>query len=171
MKWKYQEATISLDEESKDFVVQYGDGSSGNTYKSWSEATAAVDARKQREEKANRVKISVSVIRKVRDGSLSRYVITGIHGGHGGYLSKPSLGTYDSSPLYLDHPAIIAMLERLQEAEKEVGRRRDALDPYMLPNSDWQRRDRNLTTSEGIEAWSCNTTAAADAIVKAKDAA
>jgi hypothetical protein len=157
MEWTHGNSLIVLDAESKLFVVFYDSETEGRMYSSYEEATDAIDARKERYERNNRVKINVPVVSQ----SGQRYVITGIHSGHGRYISKPPLATYTGS-VYLDHQLVNALISNLKKARDYVLELEKRLNPFELSTSDYQRKLLGLTTTDGIEAWRVTVTRKAD---------
>ncbi len=164
MEWEYGTAKIKFSEQAKRFAVFFEGDDSGRAYDSWEQATAAISAREERQEKQNRVKINVPVV----DADLKRYVISGVHGGHGGYLSKPTVWRRD---LYLDHPHVLGLIADKQRAQEELDSCESSLKPFELDTYDHTRKQKGLDTSEGIAKWAEETSALADAATaKAKSA-
>ncbi len=158
MEWEYSNAKIKFSEQAKRFAVFFNGDDSGKAYDSWEQATAAILAREEREERQNRVKISVPVV----DSKGNRHVISGVHGGHGGYLAKPPLDKYGSGPIYLEHPHVLELVDRVRKAESTLNLCKGDLSKFVLETSDYRRREDKLDTSEGIEAWRLRTVALAE---------
>lgn len=148
-EWEYGPAVIKLD-SAKRFSVFYEGEKNGKSYDTWDAATKAVDDREKRESTANRIKIKVPVF--LGDAKRTKRLITGIHGGHGGYLSSPPLDKHGSSA-YLDHPLVHRLMDKLDSAKKAFDAAGEAVRPFALESSDWKRKEMGLTSAEGIQKW------------------
>lgn len=149
MQWDYRSATIRLTDD-KMFGVWYGD-EEGNTYESYEQAVRSVDDKERREERDKRVKVSIPILCRNGD-QITKHTLIGIHAGHGGYIMKPALKKHGNY-LYLDHPAVSALLYDLQKAEETVAMLKEKGVPFCLPFYPWERTEQNLYTHIGLQEW------------------
>lgn len=166
MEWEYGSATIKLTEDRR-FRVFYGT-EEGKTYGSYEEAIKAVDDREQREERANRVKVNIPILCR-HNGKITKHTLTGIHGGHNGYILKPPIERFGTA-LYLDHPATQPLLNAVEEAEDALWVARERAAKLALTTSYFERQREGLLTAEGLLAWFKAKQTMADKLASASQA-
>lgn len=123
----YGEYEITLDPVSMRFST-----ANGQTFKSWDDATASIDAYEKRKDVESRKKLNIKALKL--DGT--PVLITGIHAGHGGFLSKPELAKYSSDKPVIDHPVTREIIAREMQLTRAAEAAKAELRQYRIEVSE-----------------------------------
>ena|SRR3990167_1057398 len=110
-------------------------------YDSYALACDAIDRREKTRATVKREKLSLAVITDNGEA----VTLTGIHAGHGGYLSSPALKTARwNTTLYPDTSMVRQLLAEHERAEEEVSRLNGELYKVRIEGDSYDRKQRTI---------------------------
>jgi len=143
---QYGDIKIRLNDNMR-FEVEWPEDMASNRdepYDSYALACDAIDRREKTREAVKREKLALAVISAEGEA----VTLTGIHAGHGGYLSSPAIKAARwNTTLYPDTPMVRRLLAEQARAEEEVSRLNGELYNLKLKGDSYDRKNRTINLS------------------------